>query len=75
MDADFLGAALALRNIPERRRRGRARACLDCGRALYFAGYSKAVEKRLPGFFIQSTACFLLFVGAAVGTFMHWANV
>jgi hypothetical protein len=28
------------------------------GRALYFAGYSKAVEKRLPGFFIQSTgAC------------------
>src|SRR5262249_52924509 len=25
------------------------------GRALYFAGYSNAVEKRLPGFFIQST--------------------
>jgi glutathione S-transferase len=25
------------------------------GRALYFAGYSSAVEKRLPGFFIQST--------------------
>jgi glutathione S-transferase len=25
------------------------------GRVLYFAGYSKAVEKRLPGFFIQST--------------------
>ncbi|HWX58758.1 MAPEG family protein [Bradyrhizobium sp.] len=44
------------------------------GRALYFAGYSKAVEKRLPGFFIQSTACFLLFIGAAVGTFIHWAN-
>jgi glutathione S-transferase len=44
------------------------------GRALYFAGYSKAAEKRLPGFFIQSAACFLLFIGAAVGTFIHWAN-
>ena len=37
------------------------------GRILYFAGYSRAVEKRLPGFFIQSTACLLLFVGAAAG--------
>jgi glutathione S-transferase len=27
------------------------------GRVVYFVGYSKAVEKRLPGFFIQSTAC------------------
>src|SRR5499425_270523 len=27
------------------------------GRALYAAGYSKAAEKRLPGFFIQSSAC------------------
>jgi glutathione S-transferase len=42
------------------------------GRLLYFAGYSKAVEKRLPGFFIQSTACILLFVGAIVGIAMHW---
>jgi glutathione S-transferase len=41
------------------------------GRALYFSGYSKAVEKRLPGFFIQSTACILLFVGAAVGIVMR----
>jgi glutathione S-transferase len=41
------------------------------GRALYFAGYSRAVEKRLPGFFIQSTACLLLFVGAAVGVVMR----
>lgn len=41
------------------------------GRALYFAGYSKAVEKRLPGFFIQSTACLLLFVGAIVGIVMR----
>lgn len=37
------------------------------GRILYFAGYSGAVERRLPGFFIQSMACALLFIGAAVG--------
>ena len=42
-----------------------------CGRVLYFTGYSKAVEKRLSGFFIQSTACLLLFVGAIVGIVMH----
>ena len=41
------------------------------GRAMYFAGYSRAVEKRLPGFFIQSTACFLLFIGAAAGVVMQ----
>lgn len=41
------------------------------GRAMYFAGYSRAVEKRLPGFFVQSTACALLFIGAAVGIVMH----
>jgi glutathione S-transferase len=44
------------------------------GRALYFAGYSRAVEKRLPGFFIQSTACLLLFVGAVAGVVMHFAS-
>jgi glutathione S-transferase len=32
------------------------------GRALYFTGYSRAVEKRLPGFF-----SFLLFIGAVAG--------
>ena len=37
------------------------------GRLVYAAGYAQAVEKRLPGFFIQSTACLLLFLGAAVG--------
>jgi glutathione S-transferase len=37
------------------------------GRAVYFSGYSRAVEKRLPGFFIQATVCLLLFLGAAVG--------
>ena len=44
------------------------------GRALYFTGYSSAVEKRLPGFFIQSTACLLLFIGAAAGVVMRLAG-
>lgn len=41
------------------------------GRVVYFAGYSRAVEQRFPGFFIQSTACLLLFIGAAVGVLMY----
>lgn len=41
------------------------------GRGVYFFGYSKAVEKRLPGFFIQSAACVLLFIGAAAGVVMQ----
>jgi glutathione S-transferase len=41
------------------------------GRVLYFVGYSNAVEKRLPGFFIQSTVCLLLFIGAIAGIVMH----
>jgi glutathione S-transferase len=41
------------------------------GRLVYAAGYIQAVEKRLPGFFIQSTACILLFLGAAVGVARH----
>jgi glutathione S-transferase len=44
------------------------------GRVWYFVGYSKAVEKRLPGFFVQSTACMLLFLGAAVGAFCRVAS-
>jgi len=36
------------------------------GRVLYFLGYSRAVPKRLPGFFVQSTACLLLIIGAGV---------
>ena len=44
------------------------------GRVLYFAGYSKAVERRLPGFFIQSTACLLLFIGAIAGIVTHWSG-
>jgi len=44
------------------------------GRALYYVGYAQAVEKRLPGFFVQSSACILLFVGALVGVLTHWSN-
>src|SRR5262249_6017563 len=44
------------------------------GRGLYFAGYSQAVEKRLPGFFIQASACILLFIGAVVGIIMRIAS-
>ncbi len=43
-------------------------------RALYFAGYSKAVEQRTPGFFIQALACLLLLVGAIAGIAMRWPN-
>jgi glutathione S-transferase len=42
------------------------------GRILYFAGYSKDVEKRLPGFFVQAIACFVLFIGAIAGIVMNW---
>jgi glutathione S-transferase len=42
------------------------------GRTLYFIGYSTAVEKRLPGFIIQATACILLFIAASAGIIMHW---
>jgi len=41
------------------------------GRVVYAVGYSKAVEKRLPGFFIQSSACVLLFLGGAIGVIGH----
>ena len=42
------------------------------GRAMYFTGYRGAVEKRLPGFFVQATACLLLLIGAAIGIVMHF---
>lgn len=41
------------------------------GRAWYFSGYSRAVAKRLPGFLVQTSACFLLFAGAVVGVLTH----
>ena len=34
------------------------------GRILYFTGYLSAPLKRYPGFFIQSTAAFVLLLGA-----------
>ena len=44
------------------------------GLVWYFVGYRSAVEKRLPGFFIQSMACFLLFIGAAAGVVMRFGG-
>ena len=44
------------------------------GRVLYFIGYSKAVEKRLPGFLIQTVVCLLLFIGAIAGVVMQWSG-
>ena len=43
------------------------------GRVLYFTGYSAAVEKRVPGFFIQAMACVLLLISAVVGIIMRWS--
>jgi glutathione S-transferase len=42
------------------------------GRTMYFTGYKSAVEKRLPGFFVQAAACLLLLIGAGIGTVMHF---
>jgi glutathione S-transferase len=44
------------------------------GRAWYFVGYRAAVEKRLHGFFVQASACLLLFIGAVVGIVMRLAG-
>lgn len=41
------------------------------GRAVYFVGYRKSVEGRLPGFLIQVVACLALFIGAAAGLVIH----
>ena len=41
------------------------------GRAWYFVGYSKSVQGRLPGFFVQSSACGLLFIGACAGVILR----
>lgn len=42
------------------------------GRILYYLGYREASEKRLPGFFIQTSVCLVLFIGAVAGVVMHW---
>jgi glutathione S-transferase len=41
------------------------------GRVLYFMGYREAVDKRLPGFFVQAAACLLLLLGAFAGIVMR----
>jgi glutathione S-transferase len=41
------------------------------GRILYFFGYSRAVEKRVPGFLIQALACLVLMIGAIAGIVMR----
>src|SRR5262245_60600153 len=43
------------------------------GRILYYRGYTQAVEKRLPGFFIQVSACGLLLIGAIAGIVMRFS--
>ncbi len=42
------------------------------GRILYYLGYRDGAAKRLPGFYIQTAACLLLFIGAVVGLVLHW---
>ena len=44
------------------------------GRIVYFAGYRKSAEGRLPGFFIQVVASAVLFIGAVVGVIMRLAG-
>ena len=41
-------------------------------RAIYFVGYSTAVEKRVPGFLIQVLACAVLFIGTVIGVVRHF---
>ncbi|GAB4367209.1 MAG: MAPEG family protein [Kiloniellaceae bacterium] len=43
------------------------------GRVLYYAGYRKAVDKRVPGFLIQAVVCLALLVGALVGIVLTWS--
>lgn len=44
------------------------------GRVVYFVGYAKSVEGRLPGFFVQSMACILLFLCAGAGIVRYLAG-
>lgn len=44
------------------------------GRIVYFRGYREAVEKRRPGFFIQTMACLLLLIGAVTGIAMRLSS-
>jgi len=42
------------------------------GRSMYFTGYAEAVAKRAPGFFVKTTACLLLLIGAITGVVMRF---
>ncbi len=44
------------------------------GRIWYYVGYSNAVERRLPGFFLQTITCLLLFIGGAAGIIKYWSG-
>jgi glutathione S-transferase len=41
------------------------------GRIAYAIGYSQAVERRVPGFLIQTLACTVLFFGALYGVLIR----
>jgi glutathione S-transferase len=43
------------------------------GRIAYYVGYSRATEKRLPGFLVQVLAVVVLFFGALYGIIMRIA--
>jgi glutathione S-transferase len=40
-------------------------------RIVYFIGYTRAAEKRISGFMIQTTICVLLFFAAVAGLALH----
>jgi glutathione S-transferase len=44
------------------------------GRVWYAVGYSRATQKRLPGFFVQAGACIVLFIGSLIGIGMRIAS-
>ena len=64
MDADLPAVAVAVCDLSRRSLRGHARLVWIIGRILYLTGYSKAVEKRSPGFAIQALVCIVLWLGA-----------
>lgn len=44
------------------------------GRLLYYAGYRKSVEKRVPGFLVQAVACLALLFCALAGIVLNWST-
>ena len=65
MAADLPAVAVAVRDLYQRRHRGRASGWSgSIGRILYVLGYARAVKDRGPGFAIQALAAIALWVGA-----------